>query len=564
MTFIGKMLDGRYRIHERIGDGGFGFVYLAQDTRFTGNNFVAVKQIPQNSEHHNASFRREADLLYNLSHPNLPKVYDCFQEDGSNYIVLDYISGEDLSFSLKKGRVFSVAEVFQVADKVLSAIEYLHSHTIFHRDIKPHNIKIDEKGHVFLLDFGTAKGNFDESTITRKNEQSLVGYTPFYAPLEQVLRIDPNSYLMLHSLDSEKLERFLDMKTDARSDIYSLGITLYQLLTHISPEKAASTTRAFAVWSGKPDLIEPIQNFNPEVPEILDEIINKSIELEPENRFQTAAEFRQALHNFQNKFYTSNISGLPETNPNLIQNVKIDTPPDVFETENSDLPEIEKAEKQIVSGRKSKMPLLIGIFGLSLVLIISFVMLGFLLKSNYINANSRNLTYSLMVQKMRDGKEYQEPFESSGQEVFEKGYLFTMNLMPSEKGYLYVFAEGLNENNQKDLNIIFPTPKQNNGSANVFANQKYQTGWNEFGGNTGTENFWLVWIKEKNETLETARENAFNNNGIIADKNVENELSSFLAKLKIQKTALKDTGKKQSKIDFEGDSAVYLIQLEHR
>jgi len=191
-------------------------------------------------------------------------------------------------------------------------------------------------------------------------------------------------------------------------------------------------------------------------------------------------------------------------------------------------------------------------------------MLGFLLKSNYINANSRNLTYSLMVQKMRDGKEYQEPFESSGQEVFEKGYLFTMNLMPSEKGYLYVFAEGLNENNQKDLNIIFPTPKQNNGSANVFANQKYQTGWNEFGGNTGTENFWLVWIKEKNETLETARENAFNNNGIIADKNVENELSSFLAKLKIQKTALKDTGKKQSKIDFEGDSAVYLIQLEHR
>lgn len=564
MTFIGKILDGRYRLHERIGDGGFGFVYLAQDTRFTGNNFVAVKQIPQNSEHHNASFRREADLLYNLSHPNLPKVYDCFQEEGSSYIVLDYISGEDLSVSLKKGRVFSVAEVFQIADKVLSAIEYLHSHTIFHRDIKPHNIKIDEKGHIFLLDFGTAKGNFDESTIVKQNEQSIVGYTPFYAPLEQVLRIDPNSYLILHSLDSEKLERFLDMKTDARSDIYSLGITLYQLLTRISPEKAASTTRAFAVWSGKPDLIEPIQNFNPEVPEIFGEIINKSIELEPENRFQTATEFRQALQNFQNRFYTSNISVFPETNRNLIQNVETDKTVNVFANKSSNLPEAEKVEKQAVSERKSKTPLLIGVFGLALFLILSFAILGFLLKSTYTNANSRNLTYSLLVQKMRDGKEYQEPFESSGQEVFEKGYLFTMNLMPSENGYLYIFAEGLNENNQKDLNIIFPTPKQNNGSANVSANQKYHTGWNEFGGGVGTENFWLVWIKERNETLETARENAFNNEGVIADKSIESQLSTFFEKQKIQKTALKDIGKKQSKIDFDGDSAVYLIQLEHR
>ena len=103
---------------------------------------------------------------------------------------MDYISGEDLAVSLRKGKRFSVSEVFQIADKVLDALEYLHSSTIFHRDIKPHNIKIDANGKIYLLDFGTAKGNFDEATITRQKGQSITGYTPFYAPLEQVLRID--------------------------------------------------------------------------------------------------------------------------------------------------------------------------------------------------------------------------------------------------------------------------------------------------------------------------------------------------------------------------------------
>ena len=305
MLTVGKILDGRYYIREQIGDGGYGSVYLAQDSRFSGNNFVAIKKIPQSSEHHDKSFRREADLLYNLSHPNLPKVSNCFQENGANFIVMDYISGEDLAVSLRKGKRFSISEVFQIADKVLDALEYLHSSTIFHRDIKPHNIKIDANGKIFLLDFGTAKGNFDEATITRQNGQSITGYTPFYAPLEQVLRIDPNSYFLLNSLNSPNMESFLEKKTDARSDIYSLGATLYQLLTRISPEKATSTIRAHAIWSGKPDTLEPVQNVNAEVSDELAQIIHRSLEIEPEKRFQTAAEFHQALTDLEDTYLTT-------------------------------------------------------------------------------------------------------------------------------------------------------------------------------------------------------------------------------------------------------------------
>ncbi len=311
MLTNGRILDGRYSVFKEIGSGGFGAVYLAEDMRFSGNNRVAIKKIPQIGEQHVKSFRLEADLLYNLKHPNLPKVSDCFQEDGANFIVMSYISGDDLAQLLGQGKHFSINEVLEIADKVLDALEYLHSFTIFHRDIKPHNIKIDTDGKIFLLDFGTAKGKFDETTLTHQAGQSISGYTPFYAPLEQVLRIDPNSFFLLQSLDSPTVENFLNRKTDARSDIYSLGTTLYHLLTRFSPEKATSTIRAHAVWSGKPDTLEPIQNLNADVSDKLAEIIRRSVEIEPEKRFQTAAEFRQALNASQTEYMSAETISMP-------------------------------------------------------------------------------------------------------------------------------------------------------------------------------------------------------------------------------------------------------------
>src|SRR5688572_12843976 len=108
-----KKLDGRYLIRKEIGSGGFGAVYLAEDTRFGGNNRVAIKKIVSTNRQITDSFRQEADLLYNLSHPNLPKVTNCFQEDGASFIVMDFITGEDLAEKLKKGGRFSVGDVLK-------------------------------------------------------------------------------------------------------------------------------------------------------------------------------------------------------------------------------------------------------------------------------------------------------------------------------------------------------------------------------------------------------------------------------------------------------------------
>jgi serine/threonine protein kinase len=603
MLTNGKKLDGRYILREEIGSGGFGAVYRATDTRFRGNNQVAIKQIPLNNAEAAESFRHEANLLYNLSHPNLPKVTNCFQEDGASFIVMEYISGDDLSESLKKGRRYTVAESLEIADAVLDALEYLHSFTIFHRDIKPHNIKISGNGKIYLLDFGTAKGSFDETTLPR-NGQSITGFTPFYAPLEQVLRVDPNSYLLLQSLETPFLEEFLNWKTDARSDIYSLGATLYHLLTNNPPEKATATTRAFSVWSGKPDPLLPCRSGNPEIPDRLAQILHRCLEIEPEKRFQTAADLRRELKNSAAANSSLKVSEqltavLPAAAQNqlneeanlmrgAVSQQQADLPSEPilrlsFDVENESETEKETALRPIENligerkldqpNPKSKMPFYLGLLILA---IISGIFAGWLLWQNSAPTplpiaekpaakNARNLSYSLLVQKMRDGKKFQEPFESSGQEIFETGYRFQMRFVPPADGYLYLFAEGVNERQEKVFNLIFPTPQRNDGSAAVSAPRQYETGWNQFDGKTGTENFWMIWNKTEPEIAEKARANAFQNAGVVADGSLKNQLKDYLLTSgKNYVEASKETDKKITKVDFEGDGLVYLIHLEHR
>lgn len=602
----GKIIDGRYLILEKIGSGGFGAVYLAEDTRFSGNNRVAIKQIESKNEIVAKTSKVEADLLYHLSHPNLPKVTNCFEEDGASFIVMDYISGEDLADGLLNKKKFQIDDVLKIADTVLDALEYLHTFPIFHRDVKPHNIKVDKKGKVFLLDFGTAKGNIEEEkTMLQYGGQSITGYTPFYAPLEQVLRVDPNSFLLLNSLNEEKLRDFANRKTDGRSDIYALGATLYHLLTGFSPEQATTTVRAHALWSDKPDPLPNIQTLNPEVSPALANAIHRALEVMPEHRFQTAAEFRQSLKNSQMASIPTKATEVVNVVPQYVPAATEISPQIVNIQQPSVSPVSQPANfiADINQNEPKSNTTKFSLIGLGVILLLVFGASGAVLiwkfvidkddkpdpKTNQsevadVNSNatgnsknganggiknessqaSRAVDYSLLVQKMRDGKKFQEPFESSGQEIFENGYQFMMNFTPSEKGFLYIFAEGLDERNEKVFNIIFPTPKQNAGLADVSANQKYQTGWNEFDGNAGTENFWVIWSKEKNETAEKSRENSFANGGKLTDKDLAAKLKDFLEKGKSTKSASKDADKKLSKIEFEGDSAVHLIQLEHR
>ena len=265
------LLQNRYLVVRPIGKGGMGAVYLAKDQRLRST--VALKETFFEDESMRKAFEREAALLANLRHPALPRVIDHFTEDQGQFLVMEFIPGEDLEAMLKaKGGAFSPAEVLGWADQLLDALDYLHTQEpqIIHRDIKPQNMKLTARGQIILLDFGLAKGSAGEMSKVG-GSASVMGYTPTYAPLEQV-----------HSTG-----------TDPRSDLYSLAATLYHLITGMTPPDALF--RASAVIGGQSDPLRPAHEINPQVSPAVSAVLARAMALHSEQRPGSADEMRRAL-----------------------------------------------------------------------------------------------------------------------------------------------------------------------------------------------------------------------------------------------------------------------------
>jgi branched-chain amino acid transport system substrate-binding protein len=261
---IGQVLNNRYRILNLLGQGGFGAVYRAWDANL--NLACAIKQNTETSPQASRQFAREAKILAKLRHPNLPKVIDYFTLPGSGqYLVMEYIEGEDLQTKLDKvNGPLPEARVLAWADQILDALEYLHNQDppIIHRDIKPANIRITPQGQAVLVDFGIAKSQ-DPSEKTTEGARAV---TPGYSPYEQyALRM-----------------------TDARSDIYALGSTLYTLLT--------GNVLHESVLRLVDDPVRPAGELNPALSAATSLAIHKAIQVNPRKRWQTAPEFKSALH----------------------------------------------------------------------------------------------------------------------------------------------------------------------------------------------------------------------------------------------------------------------------
>ena len=294
-----SVLQKRYRIIKQLGQGGMGAVYEAIDQRVKCT--VVLKRTLFDREDLLHAFTREARLLANLRHPALPKVMDHFVEGGGQYLVMEHIPGQDLAEVLKMlGRPFAPNEVLRWADELLRVLEYLHGMNppILHRDIKPSNLKLTNSGEVFLLDFGLAKGAAGQMSTIGHDARSFAGYTPSYAPLEQILRSDsqhPERHWVevLSQIDRVEVERILAAPTDQRSDLYSLGATLYQLLTNETPTHAGY--RAMYVWRNQDDPVRSVAELNPLVPPEVAAIVESAMSLGPERRPPSAGAMRAAL-----------------------------------------------------------------------------------------------------------------------------------------------------------------------------------------------------------------------------------------------------------------------------
>jgi serine/threonine-protein kinase len=262
-------LQGTYRITRLLGSGGYGAVYQAEQTHL-GNVPCAIKELqpdpkatPQQIQKAAEQFQLEASLLAGLNHPSLPRVTNFFAEGGRYYLVMDYVEGETLEERLERNRgPLSEAQVLVWADELCDVLTYLHTRQpspVIHRDVKPANIKITPDGRLKLIDFGISK------VLAKGTGDAARAVSPPYSPLEQYGK---------------------GISTDARSDIYALGVTLYQLLTNHLPPHAPDRLNE--------TLILPRQ-LNPAVSPMTEAVILKAIEEKPAGRHQNAEEMKWAF-----------------------------------------------------------------------------------------------------------------------------------------------------------------------------------------------------------------------------------------------------------------------------
>jgi serine/threonine protein kinase len=531
---------GSYEIGVPLGKGGMGEVYRAHDTRL--DRTVAVKVLPLESmrdAERVQRFEQEAKAASGRNHPNILTIYDFGVADGMYYMATEYVEGHTL-YELISAGAMALVRALDIVIQCANGLAAAHAAGIIHRDIKPHNIMVRPDGYVKILDFGLAK----------------LAEKPFAS--------DPNALTAAAGLTAPGLimgtwlymspEQARGLELDAQTDIWSLGAVLYEMVTGKSPFASQTMSDTLAsILNREP---EPLSIYGVDAPEELKRILAKALAKDQDSRYHSIKDMELDLKQLRKELDL----GTARTNR---------TAPAVPEVM---LPG-KAAGKQRSSGLSSgrKKSLLIASSVLAAALLVWAVMANrqpsvapVIPPAPVAPVPERQLSYSLLVQKMRNGKPYQDTFAATGHEIFENGWKVRFDFSLPQSGSLYLLNDGPGPAGNQELSVVFPTPSVNNGSAQVMAYRNVQSGWLVFNNHAGREKFWMVWaVKPVLELEQSIQQVSKSRDPVIHDLKLTQAIRGLLEKSVAATTSI-DRENKQTSLSGHGDVLVSELELEHQ
>jgi serine/threonine protein kinase len=531
---------GSYVILEALGAGGMGEVYLARDSRL--GRTVALKVLTlevSRDERRMKRFRQEAKVASSLNQPNILTVYEFGEVEGLTFLATEFIDGETLRDHLR-GHDLKLGEILDIGIQVLAALDAAHEARIVHRDMKPENVMIRHRDSVVkVLDFGLAK--VAEKLSSKKGEASEAATAFKTAPGTIIGTIN---YLSPEQARGDEV--------DERSDIWSTGVMMYEMITGGVPFSGATTSHTIVqILEKDPVPLSKLGN----APAELERIVAKAMAKNPDERYQTAKDMLIDLRSLKKRMDVEV----------EIQRASPTTVIRAVNTHESDHPSDKK--RVLVFAVIGMVIVTAAIFGINM------------WRSSRARSNvsvtppvtpapsaERTLTYWITVQKFRDKKPFKEPFTIPGEIIFEEDYQIRLSFNSPQPGYLYILNEGPATTSAPEFNVVFPSPTANKGSSLIAAGQITQIpehSWLKFDAQQGTEKLWLVFSASVVPELESLKEFAGpQTQGLITDPARNKTVQDFL-NTHSQARPVVDKGDRLTTIKSPDKLLVHPIKLEH-